>query len=664
MAGAELTYSVSVQNHGPATATGVVVTDQLPVGMSYVSDTGGCVEAPAGTLTCALPDLPSGGSLNFTITVLLEADLAAGALLVNDAVVDGTTADPEPSNNEDDAPVSITRDSDLVTSKSDQVDPVAAGEQLTYTVQVQNLGPSDAANVVVVDTLPAGTIFVSSTGGCVEAPAGTLTCALGDLADGASTSFEIVVTVDAAVADGTVLVNMADADSDSDDSNPGDNSDSESTTVEAVADVRLTKTALDTAPLAGTSFAFTIDVVNGGPSVATDVAVVDSLPAGLSYVSDTGGCVEAPADTLTCNLGDLAPGASTSFNVVVAVDASVADGTIITNTATVSTTADDPDGGNDSDDASVTVGTEADLAIDKTAPANAEPGQQIAYSLVVDNNGPSDAVGVRVTDTLPAEVTYLNAVGATCVEGPAGTVVCDVGTIPAGGQVVITIHVDIDGGVPDMTVITNGAEVGSDTDDPDPGDNDDDADTTVEFRNEADLRPREGSARPDAGRRRTLQLPGDGLQRRPAHGDQRPHHRHLAGRRDLSIRQRLLRRGAGRHAGLQRAGPGLRRFLQLHDLRPGRRRHAGGQHAHECGRDELGHPGSGWQRQQRRGRRDPAAALRLAPGQERAARSGRGRRAADLPADRLQRRAERGHGRFGDRHAAGGRQLCLRRRGL
>jgi uncharacterized repeat protein (TIGR01451 family) len=435
-----------------------------------------------------LPDLPSGGSLNFTITVLLDADLAAGVQLVNDATVGGTTSDPNPGNNQDDAPVILTRSSDLATTKIDQVDPVAAGETLSYTIQVQNNGPSDAANVVVVDTLPAGTSFVSSTGGCIEAPLGTLTCALGALADGASTSFDVVVTVDAAVSAGTVLVNGATADSDSSDEVPGNNSDSESTLVEAVADLRILKTALDSTPLAGGSFAYTIEVTNGGPSVATNVTVVDVLPAGLSYISDTGGCVEGPADTLTCSLGSLAPGASSSFNVVVAVDASVADGTVITNVATVSTSADDPDSGNDSDDAEVTVDTEANLALDKTAPSNAEPGQQINYTLTIDNNGPSDAVGVTVTDTLPAEVSYVGAVGATCVESPAGTLVCDAGTIAAGDTLVITITVDIDGGVPSLTVITNSAVVGADTTDPDPSDNDDSANTTVEPRNEADLR--------------------------------------------------------------------------------------------------------------------------------------------------------------------------------
>jgi len=63
-------------------------------------------------------------------------------------------------------------------------------------VTVHNDGPSDAINVVVTDTLPAGVTFVS-TAGCAEDPNGVPTCSLGDIAAGGSDSYTITVTVDA-----------------------------------------------------------------------------------------------------------------------------------------------------------------------------------------------------------------------------------------------------------------------------------------------------------------------------------------------------------------------------------------------------------------------------------------------------------------------------------
>ncbi len=52
----------------------------------------------------------------------------------------------------------------LSVTKTDSPDPVAAGANLTYTITVQNLGPSTAPNVSLSDTLPAGTTFVSLIG--------------------------------------------------------------------------------------------------------------------------------------------------------------------------------------------------------------------------------------------------------------------------------------------------------------------------------------------------------------------------------------------------------------------------------------------------------------------------------------------------------------------
>jgi uncharacterized repeat protein (TIGR01451 family) len=64
-----------------------------------------------------------------------------------------------------------TDTSDLRITKADSPDPIAAGSTLTYTIQVQNLGPDPATGVVVSDPLPKGVDFVSATatqGTCAE----------------------------------------------------------------------------------------------------------------------------------------------------------------------------------------------------------------------------------------------------------------------------------------------------------------------------------------------------------------------------------------------------------------------------------------------------------------------------------------------------------------
>ncbi len=503
VAGGSMAFELTISNAGPSTATGVLVTDTLPAGMSFTGSDPACVEAPpaSGALSCALPDILPAGMATVVITVSLDADLAAGTVLLNRAGVGATTPDPDLSNNTDDESVTVARLADLRIAKVDGPDPVVAGTTLRYTLTVTNDGPSDAANVEVVDVLPANTSFQGSSIGCVEAPSGTIRCGLGTLAAGATTAFTVDVLVDSDVPGGDMLVNQATVDSDEPDPSPGNNSDSESTTVVAEADLAIEKRASQSPVVAGENFAYTIVVTNTGPSAAPDVVVVDVLPAGLTHLNNTGGCLEAPAGTLTCNLGLLPAGSTTSFSVVVTVAADVADGTLITNTAVVDSGADDPDPSNNSDDDTVVVAASADLAVEKSAPAMAEPDEQIAYGLTVTNNGPSDAVNVVVTDTLPVSVTFVMAVGASCVEAPTGTITCDLGDLGAMAVTAFNIVVVVDSDAPAGGVLRNIALVGSDTPDPESGNNEDEAQTTVDPRFEADLRLTKDSleATPGAG---------------------------------------------------------------------------------------------------------------------------------------------------------------------
>ena len=52
---------------------------------------------------------------------------------------------------------------DLAVAKSDSPDPVAVGDQLTYTLTVNNTGAGDATGVTLTDTLPSAVSFVSVT---------------------------------------------------------------------------------------------------------------------------------------------------------------------------------------------------------------------------------------------------------------------------------------------------------------------------------------------------------------------------------------------------------------------------------------------------------------------------------------------------------------------
>ena len=125
------------------------------------------------------------------------------------------------------------------------------------------------------------------------------------------------------------------------DPNLSNNTSTVTTQVSQSVDLALVKSAAPNPVKAGQQLTYTLTATNNGPSNATGVTIVDTLPAGTSYQSASGqSSASIAGQTLTLNVGNLAAGASSTITVVVNV-ASTATGTI-TNTATVSGNQPDP----------------------------------------------------------------------------------------------------------------------------------------------------------------------------------------------------------------------------------------------------------------------------------------------------------------------------------
>jgi uncharacterized repeat protein (TIGR01451 family) len=210
---------------------------------------------------------------------------------------------------------------DLVLDKSIEQHSASPLEQLEYTVRVINDGPSSAMNVSFLDELPDGVTFnslsVDKAGISLSHSNGTITGSLGNMAAGEVIVVKIRVTVKAS-ATGT-LQNKAEV-SAPDEEYTLNNKDEVETPIVPKVDLAVDKIDSKDPVKPGETFTYTVTVVNNGPSNATGVTVVDTLPAtGVTYVTSSR-AVSVNGRELTYDLGDMASGASVTFTITVQVN--------------------------------------------------------------------------------------------------------------------------------------------------------------------------------------------------------------------------------------------------------------------------------------------------------------------------------------------------------
>jgi uncharacterized repeat protein (TIGR01451 family) len=283
---------------------------------------------------------------------------------------------------------------DVSIMKTASVNPAEVGRIFTYNITVSNAGPSAAVGVTVTDSLAGGVTFTSavpSQGSCAYA-SGTLTCQLGTLAANGSASVALQVKPRQT---GT-LVNTASIASETD-ANDSNNHATSSINVIKTADVKLAVSDSPDPVFVGEQVTYTLLVTNLGPlNTATGVAVTDSLPTGMTFVSAAatqGSLVTPPvgsAGIVTANLGSLAVGAQATVTVTVRAAQSGA----INNTASVSLNETDTNTSNNTATQTTTV---KDAALQKVLLAKQVlTGGCENTTGTVHLNGPSPPGGVIV----------------------------------------------------------------------------------------------------------------------------------------------------------------------------------------------------------------------------------------------------------------------------
>ncbi len=296
-------------------------------------------------------------------------------------------------------------EANLNITKSDNPDPVIAGKNITYTITVNNSGPSDAENVVITDNLPSeieNPQYSTDGGNTWNNWSGSLN--IGNLSSGASFQLLIRGTVNSS-ATGTTS-NTASVSSDTDDPDTSNNSATENTTINTITDISLSVDVSKGKANSGDELTFNIAVRNTGTSSAENVVVYEVLLPGIfTYTSSTASKGSYDSGTGIWSVGNMDPGDVETLSVVVRFEG---EGEYL-NYVRAHTTTLESDYSNNEGEVDINGDGFVDIGISKSySQVNTNSGYEFTYHIKARNLGNNDAHNVVVVDDLPGDVEVLN----------------------------------------------------------------------------------------------------------------------------------------------------------------------------------------------------------------------------------------------------------------
>ncbi len=470
-AGDSVTWSVSITNAGPATATNITLQNNYPTEFNVTNVAPSVGTWNSATKTWSIPSLVNGGFQTITFRGL--ANCYTTSLRNFAQVMTATQTDPDSPHGDDinqtadqddefvlnyNALTCTANNADLALTSSLIRTPILNGDSLVFNIVVSNSGPLAATGVTVKNVIPASlsALIATTTTGSVTGDTWTV----GNLANGASATltFRGVVTLAATARVFAQVQTGSPTDSDSphgnDTNQTADEDDETALSIAATgspsADLALTMTATPTAVGVGSNVAFTLTLTNNGPSAATGVTVRDVLPTGLTQGTTSPSIGTFSAGNWT--IPTLASGASATLTINASVSAIT---TTIRNFAQVTASGlPDPDSAPNNnatttpveDDEAVAVlsnqsNSQCDLDVVLSCPyATALPiYQNVNFVCTVRNTGGAAASGVRVGLTVPTGLAFSSS-STTRGSYDSWAGVWLVGNVAAGETVTLTIN--------------------------------------------------------------------------------------------------------------------------------------------------------------------------------------------------------------------------------
>jgi uncharacterized repeat protein (TIGR01451 family) len=351
----------------------------------------------------------------------------------------------------------LRRAVDIAVTKSTPTTLALVGDAVVFTVAAANQSDIEAVGVRLRDQLPSGLTLESTQASAGTFDAATGTWTVGTLAAGARATLELRTRVSSG-SSGSMITNTAEklASDDQTDSNAGNDRASASFSIgERIADLTLQKTASRATILEGDTVTFTVTVTNTGNAAVANLAVADSLPAGLGIVSDgaTRGAFERTLRSWA--VGTLGAGESAQLTIQVRA-LSGSGATTQTNVARILSWDGprDPNTVNNRAVAAVTVqaNNQADVAVTKTvANGSLLEGDTATFTVKVKNLGPLTSTGVEVKDSLPTGLAYVSAAPLRGTFS-ANTMIWTVGTLVMGDSALMTVRAVVNTGTTGQTL--------------------------------------------------------------------------------------------------------------------------------------------------------------------------------------------------------------------
>ncbi|MFK0521407.1 hypothetical protein ACINKY_04275 [Paenibacillus illinoisensis] len=471
--GDTVTYTLQVNNGGNVAAN-VTLTDNIPSGSSYVAGSfrlNGNVIAGANPATGVNLGSLAAGSANTVTFQVLVTSLPTPPTLVDQATAsysfnspDGRTITGTVASNTLTIPVTLPN---VTAVKSASVSDVAVGETFTYTVVTTNGGIQPINNVILTDSLPAGTIFVPGSvtvRGTVVASANPNSgISVGTLTAGSSATVTFQVTVQSLPASGSLL-NRASVSYSSGAFTGISNSNSITTPVYQPI-IAINKSASQTNATLGDQLAYTLVVTNSG-NLAAQVTVTDTIPAGLTFVPNSvtvNGTARPGTSPLTgITLGSLSPGATATV-VFRATLNTLPSPPTLENQGTATYTYQLPSGRNLSGSSQSNIvripASAPNISISKTVNTpDATVGDILTYTVIATNAGISAVQNLVISDTptgsefVPGSVT-INGTASGSASPVSGIVV---GTLNSSSSITVTYQTRVTS-VPSTGSVTNRA---------------------------------------------------------------------------------------------------------------------------------------------------------------------------------------------------------------